>query len=116
SITVQFEPYPDPVPETLYSACFDIPGTVVTLDAGSPDDQHSWITGSNERTIDVHDYGWYTVEITGYPDCTTLDSILVEEYCGPHIYLPNSFTPDGDGKNDKFGPVANEIHSVEFMV
>jgi gliding motility-associated-like protein len=37
--------------------------------------------------------------------CPTYDTILVKAYPGPEIYVPNAFTPDHNGHNDRFRPI-----------
>ena len=59
----------------------------------------------------------YTVEVTDANGCTTERSITIEvkeTECGePYIYLPNAFSPNGDGQNEVLfvrGLNLSEIH------
>ena len=116
TVNVRFEPYPAPVKEPLMVTCFMVPNTVVQLDAGTPGSNYLWSTGERTQRIDVTEYGWYTVEITGEPHCTTLDSVLVDEYCPPQFFIPNSFTPNADGKNDVFAVYSHSVRSELFLI
>lgn len=45
---------------------------------------------------DVH----YYVTASNSIGCTATDDIIIKVYRGPDIYVPNAFTPDGNGLND----------------
>ncbi|MBK8227162.1 MAG: gliding motility-associated C-terminal domain-containing protein [Flavobacteriales bacterium] len=79
------------------------PDAPLVLDTGLPDAAHEWSTGSTESFITVSSAGLYTVEVTS--DCidATASIRVVEGICGPIIHVPNTVTPNNDGKNDVFG-------------
>ena len=62
-----------------------------------------WQDGSSASTYTVVDEGKYTLEFTTFKGCVGMDSIMVsvDRY---RIFVPNAFTPDGNGVNDTFKP------------
>ncbi|CAN5361431.1 hypothetical protein BH09BAC4_BH09BAC4_09800 [soil metagenome] len=55
-------------------------------------------------------YGTYTVTVQEDGGCQAKQTIELGEPCGNNVYLPDSFTPNGDGINDSwtiFFPFAN---------
>ena len=47
----------------------------------------------------------FTIDITTKTGCVTTDTQMVKLVKSIEIYVPNAFTPDGDGKNDVLRPV-----------
>lgn len=47
--------------------------------------------------------------------CPTFDTIQIKAYRGPEIYVPNAFSPDHNGINDYFHPVAAGISTITYF-
>jgi len=69
-------------------------------------DSYLWNTGQSTSTIPILTPGLYTLQVTDSNACMGTDSInIIDSACPQYVYLPNAFTPNGDGKNDIFRPV-----------
>lgn len=44
----------------------------------------------------------YTLTVSNTQGCIGYDTIRVKYYTGPEMYVPNAFSPNGDGQNDRF--------------
>ena len=67
-------------------------------------------------TISPLDDQLYTIEIFDINGCNGSDDIFVEVDKNRNVYIPNVFTPNGDGYNDEFqvfsGPGVTQINSM----
>ena len=69
---------------------------------------YEWNTGETTPTITAMNPGPYNVTITA-GQCPIEDGITLRPYCPSYLYVPNAFTPDGDGLNDEFAPQAYNL-------
>ncbi len=60
--------------------------------------------------------GNYNVVLTVTDDygCTDTDTILVQVFEGIEVWIPNGFSPNGDGLNDEFGPIASGYSNAGY--
>ena len=70
-------------------------------------------------TISPLDDQLYTIEIFDINGCNGSDDIFVEVDKNRNVYIPNVFTPNGDGYNDEFqvfsGPGVTQINSMQVF-
>ena len=76
------------------------------LDAGTGLSSYLWNTGDSTESIVINVEGMYSVEMESSVGCLGSDSVYVkltsEEIPETHLFIPNAYTPDGDGINDNF--------------
>ena len=67
---------------------------------------YSWSDLSTGPSLTVNQPGTYWVTVTDINGCTGKDSVLVTgKECLVGLFVPNAFTPNGDGHNDRFKPL-----------
>ncbi len=91
------------------------PEESITLDAGSGFLEYLWQDNSEDRYLQVSydvDYGDYLLCYVDVFDghCYNNDSVRIEFF---FVEVPNVFTPNGDGVNDKFLPMEDGYNGVK---
>jgi gliding motility-associated-like protein len=74
-------------------------------------DLFQWSTGENSQTITVNSPGVYTVTASN-AYCEKSSSFTISP-CTLSLFIPNSFTPNGDGLNDYFAISSLNINVLE---
>ncbi len=67
---------------------------------------HSYLTIDQDFTVQL--------VVTTANGCMDTSVVIVE--AAAHAYFPNAFTPDGDGINDVFAPVFNDLDLLELVI
>jgi gliding motility-associated-like protein len=89
-----------------------------TLSPISDFDGYMWSNGSNAKSIEVSKGGLYWLDVTDQNGCIGRDSIMViDSLCPVYIFIPDAFTPNGDGLNDIFKPTfSGTLSGYHFSV
>lgn len=87
-------------------------GTNIATYKWSPAEGLSCITCANPVASPARDMV-YVVEVASDFGCTAQDEVAIKVMCdGSQIWMPNTFTPNADGQNDRFYPHAKGILTV----
>lgn len=80
-------------------------GSSYTLEArGGATAAYLWQDGSTKPGLQVGESGVYAVSVTN-SGCTGSDTVVLTfEDCTCNIFMPDAFSPNGDGLNDALGP------------
>jgi gliding motility-associated-like protein len=87
-------------------------GTNIQTYSWSPSEGLSCIDCANPVASPTKDMT-YVVTVTSDFGCTATDDVAIRVRCdGSQIWLPNTFTPNADGQNDRFYPHGKGIETI----
>jgi gliding motility-associated-like protein len=88
----------------------------IALLAPTTGDAYVWSTGDTTRSIFVDSLMTYTVRVrNGQSSCNEYTFVLDDLRCGAFVRLPNVFTPNSDGFNDRLTVEYFNIETVELV-
>lgn len=70
---------------------------------------------ANPVAVLTAEYTQFIVEASTAAHCIGTDTIVVKTYRGPEIYVPTTFTPNGDGLNDLIRAIPIGMKSFHFF-
>lgn len=107
--------YPVPPQEFIDDATICIPDTI-TIHGPAGYAAYEWNDGSTLNYLLVTKPGAYSLTISNSFTCHSKDSFLITLKCATNIWLPDAFTPNGDGINDIFLPIGYNITNFHMMI
>jgi gliding motility-associated-like protein len=111
------------VPRPVYEITKEVPlceidgRPALLIIRGAPNLSYLWLRNEQrEPRISVSQAGFYPVRISNPEGCVLTDTAKVLVRCEPQIYVPEVFTPNGDGQNDKLDLFGDHFLDFEFRV
>ncbi|MCB9294952.1 MAG: gliding motility-associated C-terminal domain-containing protein [Lewinellaceae bacterium] len=88
---------------------------------GSPPYAYAWLsdtlsilscTSCPSPALRPLDDGIFYLSVTDANGCTAVDSVAVRVIKDRKVYIPNAFSPNGDGRNDTFYPLSRRAEEI----
>ncbi|MDZ7744102.1 MAG: gliding motility-associated C-terminal domain-containing protein [Bacteroidota bacterium] len=110
SLQITVNPAPN-IAFSGYDTLFVEPG--YELNAGAGQQSYLWNTGATTEYVLIDSTGEYFVQVTSFKGCSSTDIVQIL-WSGEALFLPNAFTPNGDGLNDIFKPIARYDYVQDY--
>jgi len=108
--------------DTVAPACPDFNKGSITLhvNGGTLPYLYNWSSGETTTTLTDLQVGTYSVTVTDSNQCVATRSVVFEmpivDCFTPVLYIPNIFSPNGDGHNDVLYVHGRDIKTLLFRV
>jgi gliding motility-associated-like protein len=89
------------------------------LKSNVPGAVYRWMpNGETTESVVFYQVGSISLEVKNQAGCIGKDEIVIRDSCREECFLPDAFSPNGDGLNDAFMPYGNDLrgNAYEFRV
>jgi gliding motility-associated-like protein len=90
--------------------------SIIALAETSVSGQLLWNTGSESPFISIEEPGIYEVTLTNTCGEISASIEVTDKDCSNDLFIPNAFTPNGDGLNDLFKASSLNVMAFEMRV
>jgi gliding motility-associated-like protein len=90
-------------------------GDSLLLGSDQPGLSYRWQDGSRDSTFWVREPGTYALQLSTGCDTLQTSARIAYEQCGCRFHVPNAFSPNGDGLNERFA-IRYDCDSVRFQM
>jgi gliding motility-associated-like protein len=78
---------------------------------------YAWVhSGATSSSVEVDQPGRYELVVTNGAGCSTLEVFYVTDSCAANVWIPDAFTPNSDGQNDRLGLYVSETIELRFWI
>jgi gliding motility-associated-like protein len=92
----------------------------ITISGGTPPFAILWSNAATTEDISALSPGTYSVNVSDSNTCVVNASVDVDasttDCFAPHLYIPNIFSPNGDGVNDVLYPRGSGVLSMRLLI
>lgn len=114
SVTITFLPV---ISFSLGEDTVICPGLPIVLQAAPNFGFYQWQDGSGQDTFFVTEPGTYSLAAADSAGCVYSDEIVIEPEVGcDSLFIPNVFTPNGDGFNDRYVLEGDYVNTFDILI
>ncbi len=120
SVIVNVLPSPQITLNSINETCDSANGNISALVQSSyPPFTYLWSNGMQDTAIYNLSAGTYSITISDSNGCSNTENVTLindEIGCDYYVYVPNLFSPNGDGNNDVIAVISKGVETLRFSI